>query len=167
MKFFNKKMFLRRRQYIINQDFQFRYMGLLIGITCIICLVFVLAAKYYINLNLDSLLESGMISSPVIAQLIDIEKKFLNKNLLTIFLVLVSILTIVGIFITHRIAGPIFALERRMKEITKFGIEDKKFQIRKGDEFRELVETFNEMIESLEKRYKKDQTEEVKQNKAA
>ncbi|HBQ22066.1 MAG: hypothetical protein A2Z91_03530 [Deltaproteobacteria bacterium GWA2_38_16] len=150
-----------RKQYIINQDFQFRYIGLLIGVASIICLVFVVAAKYYINLNLNPLIESGLISSPLAQELIQVEKNFLNKNLLTIFLVLISVLTLVGIFITHRIAGPIYALERRMKQIAQEGFQHMPFHVRKNDEFQELVENFNTMMESLQKKY--ENTKDVKQ----
>ena len=149
--------FLRRRQYLINQDFQFRYIGLLVGIASIFCLVFVAAAKYYINANLDPIIESGLVSSPVINELVQLEKSFLNKNLLTVFLILIGGLTIVGIFITHRIAGPIYALERKMKQIIQEGIGSGHLQIRKTDEFQELVETFNEMIHSLQRQLNEQQ----------
>ncbi|MBI3017286.1 MAG: hypothetical protein HYY62_04755 [Deltaproteobacteria bacterium] len=77
--------FFRRRQYLINQDFQFRYIGLLVGLASLLCLVFVVMTKHYIDLNLNPLIESGMIASPVVNELLQIEKQFLNKNLLTVF----------------------------------------------------------------------------------
>ncbi|MEK7790575.1 MAG: HAMP domain-containing protein, partial [Deltaproteobacteria bacterium] len=55
------------------------------------------------------------------------------------------------IFITHRIAGPIYALERRMKQIAKEGITGADFRIRRTDEFQEVAEAVNEMIASLQK----------------
>lgn len=146
-----KKPLFRRRQYLIKRDFQFRYIGMLIGITCMVCLIFILASKYYINLNINPLIESGLISSPIVAELVRIEKHFLNKNLLTVFLALIGTLSILGIFITHRIAGPIYAIERRMKQIAQEGILPTGFRIRRTDEFQELAEAFNEMIASLEK----------------
>ena len=142
-------IFFRRKQYLILPNFQFRYIGLLIGITSFVCLAFVLAAKHYINLNLDPLIESGLISSPALTELIKLEKNFLWENLLSVFLVLISIVTLAGIFITHRIAGPIFALQRRMKEILNGEMKDKSLRIREGDEFQYLIDTFNEMTSSL------------------
>lgn len=147
----SKHPFFRRRHYLINQDFQFRYIGLLIGLACTCSLIFILAAKYYITINLDPIIESGLISSPAIQELISMEKNFLNKNLLTIFLLLIATLTLSGILITHRIAGPIYALERRMKQIAHEGIQSTEFRIRRSDEFQELAESFNDMILSLQK----------------
>lgn len=146
-----KRPLFRRRQYLIKRDFQFRYIGLLIGITCLVCLVFAFASRYYINLNINPLIESGLVTSPVASELAQIEKQFLNKNLLAIFLALIGTLSVVGIFITHRIAGPIYALERRMKQIAKEGITQSDFRIRRTDEFQEVAEAFNEMIASLQK----------------
>ena len=153
--------FLRRRQYIINQDFQFRYIGLLVGLASLLCLVFVVMTKHYIELNLNPLIESGLISSPVINELIQIEKQFLNKNLLTVFLVVLGTITVAGIFITHRIAGPVYALERRMKQIAQEGMPKTPFQIRRTDEFQELAESFNEMMASLQKQIDQ-QTQKIK-----
>lgn len=159
----NKERHLfRRRHYLIDQSFQLRYIGLFIGLASIIFMIFVLAAKYYINMNLDPLVESGMISSPALSELINIEKRFLSKNLLTIFLILISVLTICGIFITHRVAGPIFALKRQMQEITQTGFPETKLRIRQTDEFQDVVEIFNDMISSLEKRLEEKKNNEIK-----
>ncbi|MEK7790975.1 MAG: hypothetical protein AAB309_05060, partial [Deltaproteobacteria bacterium] len=92
-----KRPLFRRRQYLIKRDFQFRYIGLLIGITCVVCLVFAFASRYYINLNINPLIESGLVTSPVASELAQIEKQFLNKNLLAIFLALIGTLSIAGI----------------------------------------------------------------------
>jgi len=143
--------FLRRRHYIINQDFQFRYIGLLVGLASLLCLVFVVMTKHYIELNLNPLIESGLIASPVVNELIQIEKQFLNKNLLTVFLLVLGTLTLAGVFITHRIAGPIYALERRMKQITQEGMQKTPFHVRQTDEFQELVESFNDMMAEISK----------------
>ncbi|MBI3019665.1 MAG: HAMP domain-containing protein [Deltaproteobacteria bacterium] len=150
MKLKNHTLF-RRRQYVINKDFQFRYIGLLVGLASLLCLVFIVMTKHYIELNLNPLIESGMIASPVVNELIQIEKQFLNKNLLTVFLLVLGPLTLAGIFITHRIAGPIYALERRMKQIAQEGMQNTPFHIRRTDEFQELVESFNDMMASLQK----------------
>ncbi len=141
----------QRQQYLIKKDFQLRYIGLLIGFASIICLIFIVATKYYININLGALIDSGLISSDMATQLIHLEKGILYKNLLTIFLILIVTITGIGIFITHRIAGPIFALERRMKQISREGIQSTEFRVRRTDEFQELIEAFNDMIISLQK----------------
>lgn len=148
-----------RRQYMINQDFQFRYIGLLVALACVVSLVFVLATKYYLETSLSPIIESGLLTSPLANQLIEIEKNFLNKKLLILFLTLISTITLAGIFITHRIAGPLYALERRMKQIAQEGIESSEFRIRRTDEFQELAESFNMMILSLQK--------QINQNKSS
>ena len=135
----------RRRNYLINLDFQARYIGLLIAVASVMCLITVIAAKYYIHLNLTPLIESGAITSPMAQKLIEIEQNFLNKNLLFIFLSTIGLIFLVGIFITHRIAGPIYAIQNRIHKILAEGVANTKpFQIRKSDEFQELADAFNQ-----------------------
>lgn len=156
-----EKYFFRRKQYLINQDFQFRYIGLFVGLAAIIFLIFSITTRHYINLNLNPLIESGMLTPPVLTELIHVEKNFLSKNLLTVFLILISIMTLGGVFVTHRIAGPLFALKRRMQEISHQGLSDRKLHVRRTDEFQDLIETFNEMISSLQKQQEKEKNKET------
>src|SRR3989338_2694921 len=154
----------KRKQYLINLGFQLRYIGFFVGVALVTAFVFLVSAKYTINLNFTPLMESG--ASHLLTQLIEVEKEFLSKNLLTIFLVLIGIFTLVGIVLTHRIAGPLFALKRRMREISEHGIHSdiakQKLHIRKYDEFHDVIDTFNDMMTKAEECEKNDQEEKEK-----
>lgn len=67
-------------------------------------------------------------------------------------------------FAGHRIAGPIYRLDQSLKEVTK-GNYNLRIQFRKKDFFQHVATTFNEMNESIEQRFKKQEEllEEIKE----
>jgi methyl-accepting chemotaxis protein len=62
--------------------------------------------------------------------------------------VLVLILAVVGIILTHRVAGPIYALGMFMDNVGKGSLKHAR-GFRKNDEFQELADGFQSMVASL------------------
>ena len=58
-------------------------------------------------------------------------------------------MAILSIFVSHRIAGPVYRFERSAKVIAE-GDLSLRIRLRKGDELQELADAFNQMTESLE-----------------
>jgi nitrogen fixation/metabolism regulation signal transduction histidine kinase len=63
-------------------------------------------------------------------------------------LVFLVITFIISIFLSHRIAGPLYRLRKSMEEVAK-GNFDQRINFRKADHFMELQDVFNEMIQYL------------------
>lgn len=61
---------------------------------------------------------------------------------------LVALLTTLGIFITHRIVGPVFKMKRLLRQVGTGRLSVKE-SLRKGDELGDLFETFLQMTLSL------------------
>jgi len=76
--------------------------------------------------------------------------KSVNKALLPKMIVLVVIVFIGGIFVSHRIAGPIYHFERSARAI-RDGDLSVHFNVRKTDELKDTASSLEEMIESLRK----------------
>ena len=76
--------------------------------------------------------------------------KSVNKALLPKLIVLVVIVFIGGIFVSHRIAGPIYHFEKSARAI-RDGNLSVNFNIRKTDELKDTASSLEEMIESLRK----------------
>ena len=68
-------------------------------------------------------------------------------------LVLMGLTFGICIFISHRIAGPLFKLRRSMLEVSN-GKLDRHIAFRKNDYFPELQDAFNEMIDGIRDRKK-------------
>ncbi|MBI5875009.1 MAG: HAMP domain-containing protein [Deltaproteobacteria bacterium] len=56
---------------------------------------------------------------------------------------------VMAVFFPHRIAGPLYRMERELKERVGDGDLTVKFSLRKGDEVGELADALNIMIEKL------------------
>lgn len=56
---------------------------------------------------------------------------------------------VIALFFPHRIAGPLYRIERELKERVGDGDFTVKFSLRKGDEVGELADALNIMIEKL------------------
>jgi nitrogen fixation/metabolism regulation signal transduction histidine kinase len=61
---------------------------------------------------------------------------------------LLVLLVVMGVFITHRIVGPVFKLKRLLRQVATGKVVVKE-RLRKGDELSDLFETFLQMTLSL------------------
>lgn len=71
-----------------------------------------------------------------------------NRSLAPKMAVLVLLIFIGGIFISHRIAGPMYRFEKNAEAI-RSGDLSVNFYVRKGDELKHTAMTLEEMLESL------------------
>lgn len=76
--------------------------------------------------------------------------KSVNKTLAPKLIILAVIIFIGGIFVSHRIAGPMYRFEKSAEAITK-GDLSVNFYVRKSDEMRKAAVSLEEMVESLRK----------------
>ena len=54
------------------------------------------------------------------------------------------VFAIVGIFLSHKIAGPLFRLKKHMVELSQ-GVYSGKIKFRKNDQLHDIADTYNEM----------------------
>ena len=76
--------------------------------------------------------------------------KSVNRALLPKMMILVAVIFIGGIFVSHRIAGPMYRFEKSALAV-RDGDLRVKFNVRKTDEMRGTATTLEEMVESLRK----------------
>lgn len=62
-------------------------------------------------------------------------------------LLLIFAIAIMSVFISHRIAGPVYKFERIIRELAR-GKKVEEFKLRKRDEFYELATAINDLIKS-------------------
>ncbi len=134
----------RRRNYLINREFQFRYIGrMIIGI--IVMAMIVSFTVYYTTWAriMDEFYNVARIASRF-APLFN----SINQTLLVILLVFLVLVVIFSVFISHRIAGPIYRFEKTLQAIAG-GDMTMRVGLRKRDEFKPLADTMNEMVGEL------------------
>ena len=136
--FFDKKMVL------INRDFQIRF-------TIIACFIGVISTA----------LTAMIILYPLyVFEILRIPRFLPMPILLSMFLAIlinISMIAILGIYITHRIAGPMYSLARRLRFAEEGQFNGQVF-LRQGDELSYLARNMNAFFESLVKRTESDRS---------
>jgi methyl-accepting chemotaxis protein len=62
---------------------------------------------------------------------------------------------IVGLVVSHRVAGPVYRFEKSLEEVAAGNLAYRVF-LRKGDEWEEFRESFNAMVEELQRKVSED-----------
>ena len=135
----------KRRQYYIKKDFQSRF---IVKFCLLILLGAVLSTAILLLLSQGSLTSTYQNSKLVIKSTAStILPAILYTNLITLALI-TSAMAATTLFISHRLAGPIFRVEKALKEV-KDGNLNERLMLRKKDQLVDLADGFNNMTESL------------------
>lgn len=141
----NKPPF-RRRNYFINKKFQTNFS---IKFLVVIVIEAIMALGLFLYLSKGTLTTGYIGSELKISRTYD----FFLPMLLLSNIVIVGVTGIIGIavliFMSHRIAGPMFRFEKVLDEISK-GDLTYKFKLRQGDQFKELEKRINELTGTLD-----------------
>lgn len=139
-------MLYKRSTFLINKRFQLRFAffvcSWIFALSMVYPLIIYNIFEYFFH----------MLSAPV-AQPISPEKVKQVESQVLMILGLLQLLFLVvtfllSIFISHRIAGPLYKLRKAIEDVRK-GNLDQRITFRKSDHFTELQDSFNEMVQSL------------------
>jgi signal transduction histidine kinase len=139
----------RRRKILVNKPVQFTFTGLTIYFT-LITIIIVGGFTYFITLNtiISQLeLENKLVNAYEIIKNINI---LLFKKIGIFVLILLILVFYLEIRFLHRIAGPLFRIERTLKEISE-GKDVEPIKLRKKDFYKSLAESVNKVIEYINK----------------
>ncbi|OGF45533.1 MAG: hypothetical protein A2452_10205 [Candidatus Firestonebacteria bacterium RIFOXYC2_FULL_39_67] len=129
----------KRQQIYINTDLQIKMSIFLIVLVSIEVVIFGGIFSYALSM-------SQKVSDNIYRFYVILLLSFVGMTLLNIFL---------GVFLSHKIAGPIYAFEMRIKNITNGDISTF-VDLRKGDMLRDFEISFNEMMHALRKAVAED-----------
>jgi len=133
----------RRRQYLVAVRFQLKYVGMILALmflTAALCSYLV----YYTTMvamgeKLASVYPQGRLISVV---------SLINLRILVSLILITPIITAIGIFLSHRIAGPIARMERFLNGVAA-GDLSTYLTLRKKDELVNLANGINRVIDSM------------------
>ena len=126
-----------RRRLWINPRFQLKYTLTLVAIGACFAIINGVFAYTYLKVTIDDL---------VVGPARLMETRFLTPFLQVYSIISVGfmmILFVIGRILSHRTAGPLYAFELYVKDLTKG--KDRKFRVRSGDEFKHLEELADEL----------------------
>lgn len=135
---------VKRRIYLIKKKFQFRVIGVIILISAIFATVTGITLYGLLNeafgfSYLKSLFGAKEVSDILVPVIIITQ------------LVGLIVIAVIGLFVSHRMAGPIYRLEKVAEQIGD-GDLSFKVRLRKGDEFQELADAIDTMVRKLRER---------------
>lgn len=138
----------RRRILVINRPFQLRFCVYISAWVAALCFIYPLIVA-----NLFDYFARYMQMDPGHADvgvLFSTRKSVVTLLIVTegVFLMLTFLLSV---FMSHRIAGPLYKLRKNMDEFSK-GNFDRKLAFRKKDYFPELAADFNQMVRNVRER---------------
>lgn len=138
----------RRRTYLIKTGLQLRYMGIIIST--------MLMVAFGVGWVIYHTSWSRIANTPDLTlDKLSIIFDTVNSVLLRWVVVFIFSIAILSIFVSHKIAGPVYRLEETSKLIAS-GDLTHQIQLRHGDELQDLQEAFNQMSDSLRKMVAKD-----------
>ena len=138
----------RRRTYLIKTGLQLRYMGIIIS--TMLMVAFGVGWTIY-HTSWSQIANTQDLTIDKLADIFD----SVNSTLVRWIFVFIFIIAILSIFVSHKIAGPVYRLEETTRVIASGDLTGKIY-LRHGDELQDLQEAFNKMSDSLCKMVAKD-----------
>ncbi len=138
----------RRKQYFIKRGYQTRF----ILKFCLLVLVGAVVSTVLLYMMAEGSLTSTYENSRLMVRTtsVAILPAVIYTNLITLGLVTVACIFVV-LYISHRIAGPLYRFEKELSEIAE-GDLTKVVQLRKKDEITDMAQSLNRMTTSLRER---------------
>jgi methyl-accepting chemotaxis protein len=140
---------IKRRIYLIKTKFQLKYAGII--------LIFMFTAAWLAGSTVyyTGWLLMGEKLANVYPQgrLIAIMRT-IDLTLTLRLLLLTPLVVLLSIFLSHKVAGPLYRVERFIKSVAK-GDLSTKLRLRRGDELQDLADAINDMTDDLKNRVNK------------
>ncbi|MCX8093605.1 MAG: HAMP domain-containing protein [Candidatus Goldbacteria bacterium] len=136
-----KKSFYKRRQYIIDKKFQFKYLFYIL--TMMISTVLIVSFTIFFIIW-DKIIKEFFYIPDAAKKLSDI---FISTSQILIIpvAILLVIFSMISILLSHKIAGPIYRVRKIAEELKK-GNLNIQVRFRKDDELHNLADALNNMI---------------------
>jgi methyl-accepting chemotaxis protein len=142
---------LKRRTIFIKKKLQLRYMLLII--LSVLCGLAIMTLELTATFN-ELLDKYPVLVQPIYDQILPIISSFCYKiAIYVLFVILVSAI------LSHKMAGPVYRFEQTCKAIAK-GDFSQRVRLREGDQFTELQDEFNRMMDRVEAEIKKNSSGE-------
>ena len=147
-------MFLgkNRKVVLINKEFQIRLVSYFLVLSLINTVVVFISMIYFFKKFKNQAIELGLAPDHTFFYFLDAQRDHMSMVYLISTIVMIIIMFVGGLYISHRIAGPIYRLKQHMKNLSETGLEGEeksKVKFREGDFLVDLQDSFNSFISSL------------------
>ncbi|MBI2519659.1 MAG: hypothetical protein HYV97_04555 [Bdellovibrio sp.] len=137
----------KSKSLLIDPRFQFTVIGLFASISLFACAILYTAVHYIFNQFVERGVELGLAKGHVFYQFIEWQKGKFDMAFYIVSLSVFLAITLSGLFLSHRIAGPLLRFKQYLQE-EKDKPDVVPLTFRKGDFFSDLPDLFNKYQES-------------------
>lgn len=140
----------RRNTIFIKKSLQLRYMLLIIlSVLCGLAIM-----TFELSATLSDLFDTHpVLMQPIYDEFFHIASSFFYKIVIYLLFVVV-----ISAFLSHKMAGPVYRFEQVCKAIAK-GDFSQRVHLRQGDQFIELQDDFNAMMDRVEEEINKNKSQ--------
>lgn len=155
------------RKFLININFQMQFMFSLILISIISMTIIYLANDYFFQTYMHKGEVLNLSPDHPFFLMIQEQKSFMTKVYFLVAGSISGIACIWGLFYSHKIAGPLYRLNKYFTDAAESGMPlDKKVYFREDDFFQEVPESINKYIDGIHRKEHVDEAEAKKKNVA-
>ena len=143
-------LFLREKKFLINNNFQIQFMFSILLISICSMSIIYLANDYFFYSYMQKGEALNLPPDHPFFLMIHEQKKFMTNVFIVVGFSISGIAGLWGLFYSHKIAGPLFRLQKYFIEAAIESVPLKnKIYFRDDDFFQEVPESINKYIESI------------------
>ncbi len=144
-----EKYFIRKRV-LIGRKLQFKYISVIMIAVLASCTLIIITVYFSCWSSLVET-DANIQTAALIGKILD------NINLMILFElpILLVLSCLVGVLLSHKIAGPVYRLQKVAHEVAR-GDLTKIVSLRSDDELKNLSDAFNSVIENMQRLVSKD-----------
>jgi methyl-accepting chemotaxis protein len=168
------KVFIKRKTYVIDKKFQFRFVATFLLYIAISLVIFTIGVGLYYWISYmagENIFTEFIIMYRQVEQLDEEGKALIDENgkvittteplppvnriqivfpaVLINNLIIMVIISVLGIFYSHKIAGPVYRMDVEISKVLA-GEKGIRIKLRRNDKLRSLAEKINRLIEKFE-----------------
>ncbi len=137
----------KKRSLLINPKFQWTLIGYAAGIAALILVVVYGLLLFAFHKFVEVGMQAGLPADHIYFQFIQMQQTTFSRVMITLALIVGIILVSGGLVISHKIAGPVYRMQKEFNSMAaNEPVELKTVQFRKGDYFPELADSFNALV---------------------
>ena len=132
---------------LINKKFQFKFVLVNTALVTLMSLGYLLAIKLFFNKFFDMGQKAGFPEGHVFFKFVEKQQGEIYSMFLITYLIVLIVFAFVSLKMSHKVAGPFYRMNMHLKEIAKSGGKLVPIKFRKNDDFLEIQDSFNEVVD--------------------
>jgi hypothetical protein len=143
-------LFLGEKKFLINTEFQIQFIASLLLISVVSMSIIYLANDYFFHTYMEKGQLLNLPPDHPYFLMIHEQKRFMTKVFIAVALSISGVAVIWGLFYSHKIAGPLYRLQRYFVNAAALDPQLKtKIYFRDDDFFQEVPDSINRYIDSI------------------